>query len=135
MGVHGHGHQLEGHGRDTLHPEGKVGHPHQPQNITMFRLELEYIIPKISHKNLQIWTPRDILCNHAEPQDLLYFIREGWNLAFIFNASLSQDTVVCRSGLTCVVQEVVQVEFECFYFWTFGLIAVVQEVIQVESLL
>ena len=84
MGVHGHGHQLEGHGRDTLHPEGKVGHPHQPQNITMFRLELEYIIPKISHKNLQIWTPRDILCNHAEPQDLLYFIREGWDLAFIF---------------------------------------------------
>ena len=41
MGVHGHGHQLEEHGRDTLHPEGKVGHPHQPKNIIMFRLELE----------------------------------------------------------------------------------------------
>ena len=71
--------------------------------------EYHYVI---SHKNLQIRALRDILCNHAEPQHLLSFIREGWNLAFIFNASLSQDTVVCRSGLTCVVQEVLQVLFE-----------------------
>ena len=36
--------------------------------------------------------------------------REGWNLAFIFNASLSRDSVVCNSGLNCVVQEVLQVD-------------------------
>ena len=25
VGLHDHGHQLEGHGRDIVHPEGKVG--------------------------------------------------------------------------------------------------------------
>ena len=81
MGVHGHGHQLEEHGRDTLHPEGKVGHPHQPKDIIMFRLELEYIILRISHKNLQIWASRDILCNHAEPQHLLSGRAGTWLLS------------------------------------------------------
>ena len=36
--------------------------------------------------------------------------REGWNIAFIFNASLSRDSVVCNSGLNCAVQEVLQVD-------------------------
>ena len=37
VGVHGDGHQLQGHGCDTLHPDGKVGQSLQPKNIIMFR--------------------------------------------------------------------------------------------------
>ena len=38
MGLHGDGHQLQGYGRDTLHPDGKVGQSLQPKNIIIIQL-------------------------------------------------------------------------------------------------